>query len=448
MIGEQHAFFTYLWRFSFWQTFLNSYLLLPLLKNYYNTTRKGFFKRIRFAIGRQLLVMIIQAIVVLLLAFYVYNKVKGTVNHQNVFHSTLLTLVAIGNAFGFLIIFIAIGYSIVAIPRDIIGKSYTRNLVTREMAKLDTITAKRQELLIILENQYKTFKGIKETYNGDPEIEKWLKIGMEKLDQGIISKFTSEMNSFYDEAAIKHAMKGLTKRKVISLVKEIDWTNDSYLQLEHKEDSIKKRETYYRQNMGTKKLKRYNLCIRLFFFFFLFFSLFVLALEFCIPFEEKYKFSVYKSLSGTAKEDEAKEKANGERLLEDIEIRTRDYQESNDKQDKPEEYQPKQTELPVQEQPENTEEPTQEQPEKTEEPNKPNPEETSTPDESESKDQFKESVTSKSSIRENFVYYFYIIIIFYLVILFQYANMQIELKYLYRLRKKGTNYGSIMFYLM
>lgn len=282
----------------------------------------------------------------MIVAIYCYYKLNKQHKTISMVESTLI---ALGNAFGFLIIFLAIGYSLVAIPRDTIKKTFTRKGVTQQMSRLDLLNAKKQELLIILENKYKLFKGIKEGYQGDERIEKWLDIGMAKMDQGIIAAFGSGMTSYYDEGAVNHALKNLTKKKVIKMVREIDWTNDSYKQTEKEEAQIKKTEIYYRKNRGSRKLKIFNWTIRICFILLLLLSLFTLAIEVSIPFQRKFKFNIYQEIS----------KVTGEYA----------------------------------------------------------------------------------------VYYFYLIIILYLVVLFNYANVQLELKYFYRLRKKGTDIGSILFYI-
>lgn len=301
----------------------------------------------RFAANRQFLILLSQVVFIIILALYCYIKYGKEVHQKN---TVKPVLIAIGNSFGFLILFMTLGYSIVAIPRHVLKMIITASSVREEMAQLDTIAHQKNELLIILENEYKLFKGLKENYTGNKQIEKWLNIGVKYFDSTIMSQFSSGIDSYYDEEMIKTTLKKITASMVRMKIKDIDWTNDAYRQLIRKEEEIKAKEAYYRKTQDTRQLYRRNWIIRGLFIFVLLMSLITMAIEVVIPFQRKFEFNIYKFFS--------------------------------------------------------------------------------------------------KHINDYVVYYFYILIIIYLIVLFQYANMRIEIKYLYRLRIHDTNYGSLIFYIM
>lgn len=289
----------------------------------------------------------IQVVFICILAMYCYvkyGKEQGTKN------TIKPVLVAIGNSFGFLILFMTLGYSIVALPRHALNMVITKSSVEKDVEELESITLQKQELLIILENEYKLFNCLKETYKGNAHIEKWLGIGMRYFDEKIMAKFSSGLDSYYDEEMVKTTMAKITASMVRMKIKDIDWTNDAYKQLNKREEEINATGAFYRQYKDTSKLSRRNWAIRSLFLFVLLMSLVTISAEVVIPFQRKFNFNVYHFFS--------------------------------------------------------------------------------------------------KHINEYVVYYFYILVIIYLIVLFQYANMRIDIKYLYRLRVRDTNYGSLIFYIM
>ena len=85
------------------------------------------------------------------LVFLVYLMIK----YKNV--DLYPILLALANSFGVFLIIFSLGYSLVSWPRFIYKKMYTENNVARQMNHIEKLIEKKEEIITMLENNYRLF---------------------------------------------------------------------------------------------------------------------------------------------------------------------------------------------------------------------------------------------------------------------------------------------------
>ena len=204
-------------------------------------------------------------------------------------------LIALANSFGFILIILALGYSLVALPRKIKNLRIIPQYISQKLIKLELISKKKDEYLIILENVYKLL------YNLDKKCKEKkvnsFKIDLQKIkdlmDQRIIKNFQTGLEDSYDEEIIASTYNTLTKKFLKKKIKELKINNTKFLRLIEKEKKINKYIIYYQKYQKTFRLKIINFFIMIFFFLSVIFSTVSFFIEVIIPFQAKYSFNIY-----------------------------------------------------------------------------------------------------------------------------------------------------------
>jgi hypothetical protein len=136
-----------MWHVSYLITTLLAFLILPFFKNFFNCEEKNWRIRLKYALQRFFLIIIIQVFILGIFVIYLYRK------HTR--FEILAILIALANSFGFFLVILALGYSLVAIPRKIKNSIINEKHLNEKLIKLERIEKIKKETMIIIENNYK-----------------------------------------------------------------------------------------------------------------------------------------------------------------------------------------------------------------------------------------------------------------------------------------------------
>ena len=128
---------------------MNSWVILPFLQFYYDSQEKEFSKKIKYALKMMALTLLIMFAVFLVFLVYLMVKYKDVDLYP--------ILLALANSFGVFLIIFSLGYSLVSWPRYIYKKMYTENNVAKKMNHIEKLIEKKEEIITLLENNYRLF---------------------------------------------------------------------------------------------------------------------------------------------------------------------------------------------------------------------------------------------------------------------------------------------------
>ena len=259
---------------------------MPFFQNYFQSEATSIKNKIKSAFKKFFLILIIQFLI--LSCFIIYlNKKHNRIEIYGI-------LIALANSFGFFLIILALGYSLVALPRKIKNLRITSGHIFQKRIKLELISKKKDEYLILLENVYKLLYNLAikcEKKNGLFKID--LNQIKDLMDQNIIKNFQSGLDDYYDEEMITTTYNNLTKKFLKKKIKELKKNNIKFQKLKQKEKSINEYIKYYQKYKSTLRLKLRNLLIMILFIKSVIFSIISFLIEVLIPFQTKYNFNIY-----------------------------------------------------------------------------------------------------------------------------------------------------------
>lgn len=268
---------TILWRVSFWTTFVNSWAILPLIRNYLNSkspTNRGKFLG---GLKRQCLVWLVQFVLIGSLLIYLYYKFGD--------FRFFPVLFAVNNSFGFLIIIVSLGYSLVSIPRHLKHMILDVPRIDETRDQINELTALNAELLIPIELEYKkAFHLIRHSTDIDDHTKKLLNERMLPEVLSILPALDTEFDS-----------ESLKKKPS---VESLDSLNLKFLINSRKLRELKERVSYFEISKHTFKFKLRNFIVYNLMTNAVVFGAVVLFLEIFIPFEEKYNFNLFQYIAG------------------------------------------------------------------------------------------------------------------------------------------------------
>lgn len=261
-----------IWRISFWTTFVNSWLVLPLIRNFLNS--KLSTPRSRFCQGlrRQMGMWLIQGGLATSLLFYLYKSYGN--------FRFFAVLVALNNSFGFLIIMTSLGYSLVSLPRTLKGRVLGPERVERLRAHIHSMTSLHTELLIPIELEYKkAFYFVKKEAETTEEARR-------VISERMLPEVISSLPPLETETDPEELKKGPSPDALDNL-------NLRFLLSSRKLHEMKSEVTYYEMYKNTLKFKIWNFVLSNLHINSIVFGTVVFALEVLIPFEQQFGFNLF-----------------------------------------------------------------------------------------------------------------------------------------------------------
>ena len=209
-----------LWKVTFWITFMNSWIILPFLQFYYDSQEKEFSQKIKYAI--KMMVITILAMVAVFLVFLVYVMIK----YKNI--QLYPILLALANSFGVFLIIFSLGYSLVSLPRFIYKKLYTEKNVALKMNYIEKMIEKKEEIVTILENNYRLLFNCKKR-NQDESLQDFYEKAVENFSLEVIEDLSFPLDQVFDKEVINSFLAKASKNM---LLKKMQETNDYTVQYE------------------------------------------------------------------------------------------------------------------------------------------------------------------------------------------------------------------------
>ena len=209
-----------LWKVTFWITFMNSWIILPFLQFYYDSQEKEFSQKIKYAI--KMMVITILAMVAVFLVFLVYVMIK----YKNI--QLYPILLALANSFGVFLIIFSLGYSLVSWPRFIYKKLYTEKNVALKMNYIEKMIEKKEEIVTILENNYRLLFNCKKR-NQDESLQDFYEKAVENFSLEVIEDLSFPLDQVFDKEVINSFLAKASKNM---LLKKMQETNDYTVQYE------------------------------------------------------------------------------------------------------------------------------------------------------------------------------------------------------------------------